>query len=352
MHDMIQARLRPVLILGPTAGGKSDFAVALAEALQAQGEPLPQILGADSMQVYRHMEAGTAKPAPELRARVSHHLIDLVEPTQRFTVHDWLTLAEAQLAALAKQNTRAILVGGTNLYLKALLEGMFASPTGSGHDPVLRAELEQLDNQALHDRLAEVDPASARRIHRNDRKKMIRALEVFTLTGQPISVQQTQWEEHYQFINARHQPSGEQALPGGSTPPGYRYDPILIGLDWPVELINRRINARVKRMFFPTAAPGSAIASLADETARLEQAGMLGEQARLALGYKQVLEHLAGRCSLDQAYEQTKIATRRYAKQQRTWLKRYQGVFWLAAGELPLEAWVSLSVQQIKQVDS
>ena len=351
--------LRPILILGPTAGGKSDLAVQLALALHELGEPLPQILGADSMQVYRHMDAGTAKPSPALRQQVPHHLIDLLEPTQRFTVHDWLTQCESLLAQLAEQQTRAIIVGGTNLYIKAFLEGLFTRDPGipespqatssvdASYDPTLRAQLEQLDNQTMHDQLARVDPASAQRIHRNDRKKMIRALEVFTLTGSPISARQTQWDQHYQAY--KNQPSANAVntdLPAPQPTAEYRHQPILIGLHWPTELINRRINARVKEMFYPRAC-GRDDESLPDETARLEQAGLLGPQARLALGYKQVLEHLAGRCTLDDAFEQTKIQTRRFAKQQRTWLKRYQGVHWLPAGETELRAWVERSVQII-----
>ncbi len=343
---------RPILILGPTAGGKSDFAVQLAQSLQKLGEPLPHILGADSMQVYRHMEAGTAKPSPALRAQVPHHLIDLCQPTDRFTVHDWLTQAEKQLTQLAEQRTRAIIVGGTNLYIKAFLEGLFTreadndhagSSASAGFDPALRAQLEQLDNQSMHDRLAAVDAESAQRIHRNDRKRMIRALEVFTLTGSPISSRQTQWDQHYQaYKNPDAMVNQADEKPGVR----YRHDPILIGLHWPTELINRRINARVKEMFYPQQF-GRSDESLPAETMRLEQAGVLGPQARLALGYKQVLEHLAGRCSLDDAFEQTKIQTRRFARQQRTWLKRYQGVHWLPAGETELSQWVERSVKII-----
>lgn len=352
---------RPLVILGPTAGGKSEFAVALAQALHQRGEALPHILGADSMQVYRHMDAGTAKPSASLREQVPHHMIDLVEPTQRFTAYDWLTLAETKLAELAGNGTRAIIVGGTNLYLKALLEGMFTgsgvesnspddqgtSPTstsGAGHDPQLRAELEPLDNQSLHDRLAQVDPASANRIHRNDRKRIIRALEVFTHTGKPISSLQTQWDEHYQFTkNTDTQPASS---PGSPAVTGYRHNPILVGLHWPTEIINQRINLRVRQMFYPEKV-GLKDESLPAETERLEQAKLLGPQARLALGYQQVLDHLAGHCSMEDAFEKTKIGTRRYARQQRTWLKRYQGVLWLPAHELPLEAWVHKTLEVI-----
>ena len=295
---------RPLVILGPTAGGKSELAVLLAERLKGE------VLGADSMQVYRHMDAGTAKPEPELRARAVHHLIDVVEPTERFTVHDWLTRAEPLIAALRARGVRPIVVGGTNLYLKALLEGMFEGPA---EDAAFRAAMEAVPLSELRARLAQVDPAAVERIDPNDRRRTVRALEVFHLTGTPISELQTQW---------RFNAGGER----------YRHDPVLVGLDWPVELINRRINERVKRMFLP-AVSGSAAESLPDETRRLEAAGLLGPQAREALGYKQVLQALRGELTMDEAFERTKIETRRFAKQQRTWLKRYRGVHWLRASD-------------------
>ncbi len=294
MPPMLTAR--PILILGPTAGGKSELAVAVAERLGGE------VLGADSMQVYRHMDAGTAKPEPDLRARAPHHLIDIVEPTERFTVHDWLTRAEPLVDGLRARGATPVIVGGTNLYLKALLEGLFEGP---GQDAAFRAAMEAEPLPALRERLLAIDPAAAGRIDANDRRRMTRALEVHRLTGRPISALQTQWE------------------PG----PAYRFDPVLIGLHWPAEAINPRINARVKQMFFPD--DGSE--SLPDEAARLEAAGLLGSQAREALGYKQVLQALRGEVSMGDAMERTKIETRRFAKQQRSWLKRYRGVRWLDA---------------------
>ncbi|MEE9212977.1 MAG: tRNA (adenosine(37)-N6)-dimethylallyltransferase MiaA [Phycisphaeraceae bacterium] len=315
--------MRPIVLLGPTGGGKSELAVALAERLDRQNG---QIISADSMQVYRHLDAGTAKPPPHLRGRVPHHLIDLVEPTERFTVADWLQRADALIERLLSQQVRPIVVGGTNLYIKALLEGLFDGPP---HDPELRAQLAALPAADLHERLEQIDPAAAERIHPNDRKRLTRALEVFELTGKPISQWQQQWQN------------------SAESPARYRHDPILIGLDWPVEEINKRINARVKQMFYP-AACGFASESLPDETRRLEASNLLGPQAREALGYKQVLDWLGGRCTLDQAFEQTKILTRRFAKQQRTWLRRFVGVRWLAAAELSPTELASRAVQMVQ----
>jgi tRNA dimethylallyltransferase len=253
--------------------------------------------------VYRHLDAGTAKPTAQQRETVPHHLIDIVEPTEQFTVADWLAGAEALIAELHHRSRLPIVVGGTNLYLKALLEGMFEGPPA---DQAFRQSLAVESAADLHKRLTSVDPLVAGRIDRNDRKRIIRALEVHHLTGRPISALQTQW--------------------GPGTEP-YRHDPILLGLRWSTQEINRRINARVKQMFHP--ADGSQ--GLIEETRALLEAGRLGPQARQALGTRQVLEYLAGRCTEDEASERVKIETRRYAKAQRTWLKRYRGVHWLEA---------------------
>ncbi|MEX0652764.1 MAG: tRNA (adenosine(37)-N6)-dimethylallyltransferase MiaA [Phycisphaeraceae bacterium] len=311
---------RNIVILGPTAGGKSELAVALAERLEGE------VLGADSMQVYRHLDAGTAKPEPSLRARAPHHLIDIVEPTERFTVADWLARAEQTLADLHARGRRAIVVGGTNLYLKMLLEGMFRTDADTGHAPAFRATLDAVATPQLHERLLRIDPAAADRIHPNDRLRLVRALEVHHLTGQPISALQTQWQP------VRN-----------SKPETRNFE--LIGLDWPRDAINQRINARVKLMFFPAACGLADVESLPDETRRLETAGLLGHpgtQAREALGYKQVLAALAAERgqptdrrirTMEDAFEQTKVLTRRFAKQQRTWLRRYHNVNWLAMTE-------------------
>ncbi len=309
-----------MVILGPTAGGKSELAVALAEyGHTLDGHP-GEVISADSMQVYRHMDAGTAKPKPALRRRAAHHMIDCVEPTERFTVHDWLQRTNRLIEQLRAAGKRPIIVGGTNLYLKALLEGLFDGPPA---DPALRDRLAAMTTEALHTELAEVDPPAADRIHRNDRKRLTRALEVYHHTGAPISSFQQQWE--------RSPATGRAAGSTAAMGPGrYHHDPILIGLTWPAALINRRINRRVRDMFHPEPDtwPGEPLPA---ETARLEAAGLLGPQAREALGYKQVLAALAGHGTMGDAEEQTRIQTRRFAKQQRTWLKRFEGVRWIEA---------------------
>lgn len=322
---------RPILILGPTAGGKSTLAVVLAERLGADGAA---VLGADSMQIYREMDAGTAKPTPDQRRRAAHHLIDIVDPTDRFTVADWLQRADALLAELMGQGIVPIVVGGTNLYIKALLEGLFDGPP---MDPDVRAALSELPAPALHARLQQVDPVAAERIHANDHRRLVRALEVFDATGRPISTWQTQWQD-------------EQVRDASATGPGpistaYRHDPIIIGLEWPAASLSRRINLRVKAMFHPADVEPELAAqvvpageSLPDEALRLAAAGRLGRQAGQALGYRQVLACQAGGQPMAVAFEQTKIRTRRFARMQRTWLRRFRGVHWLPAEGLPEEA--------------
>ena len=313
--------VRPLVILGPTAGGKSDLAAALAK--RSGGF----VVGADSMQVYRHLDAGTAKPPPSLRERVPHEMVDVVEPHEKFTVHDWLHRADALIEAGIASGRTPVVVGGTNLYLKALLKGLFDGP---GQDDAFRASLTGVPDAELHARLARVDPPAAERIAVADRQRLTRALEVQHLTGTPISTWQTQWAEE------------------AAAQTTYRHDPVLIGLRWSVEDINPRINLRVKAMFFPDKVDAQLAAdvcirgeSLPDEVARLDAAGLLppGSQCAEALGYKQVLAAIAPERhpraadplikNLDDAFERTKILTRRFAKQQRTWLKRFRGARWV-----------------------
>lgn len=285
-------RKRIIVVLGPTAGGKTALGLAIAQRFGGE------IVSADSMQVYRGLDAGTAKPNDAERNAAVHHLIDCVDPTQRFTVADWLGRTEALIADMHARGVVPVVVGGTNLYLKALLEGMFEGPPT---DDDFRGSLDGIDAPQLHERLRTIDPEAFARIAPNDRKRIIRALEVHHATGKPITELQREWSDT---------PDRE-----------YRHDPILIGLRWSVEAINRRINARVKTMFDA--------GGLIEETRRLSDAGQLGTQAAEAIGTKQVLEHLAGRCTEDEARERVKIDTRRYAKSQRTWLRRYRGVHWI-----------------------
>ena len=292
---------RPViLILGPTAGGKTALSLALAQRLPGGGE----IVSADSMQVYEGMDIGTAKATPEERAQVPHHLIDLVEPDESFTVNDWLTAAQSAIADIRRRGRWPVVVGGTNLYVKAFLDGLFQGPPANEG---LRAALAALPTEELHRRLAAVDAAAAQRIHPNDRKRLTRALEVFEATGRPISEWQRQWDD------VSERPGGNGLGDDLAEPGAGCADVAVVGLDWPVEAINPRINARVKAMV---------AAGLVEEARRLWASGGLGRQAREALGYKQLIEHFEGRATLEEAVEQIKVETRRFARKQRTWLKR------------------------------
>ncbi len=299
---MTDALARPViLIVGPTAGGKSALALALAQQLPEHGE----IISADSMQVYRGMDIGTAKPTLAERQLVPHHLIDIVEPDEPYSVDDWLSAALRLVEEIRGRGRRPIIVGGTNLYVKAFLEGLF---DGSPPDQALRAQLAEWNTEQLHAEVSRIDPVIAERIHRNDRKRLTRAIEVYRATGTPLSAWQSQW--------------GSAAS---------RRDVLLIGLGWPVETINRRINARVRTMIE---------AGLVEEVRRLHGAGRLGRQAREALGYKQLIAAIEGRAALDDAIERIKIETRRFARKQRTWLKSFRhhpGSLWIDCSDDPAQ---------------
>ena len=295
---------RTVLVLGPTAGGKSALAAELALRMPGGGE----CVGADSMQVYAGMDIGTAKPTEEERRGVPHHMIDVADPHGgAFTLADWLEGAHAAIDAIHARGRHAVVVGGTNLYVKSLMDGMFDGPPP---DPALRAQLEAQPTETLRRELERHDPIAAARIHPNDRRRAVRALEVWTATGQPISALQRQWED------------APRTLPHGWH---------VVGLEWPVELINQRINVRVRAMVE---------AGLEAEVMRLLAKGPLNRQAVEAVGYREVLRHFAHECSMDQAEEDIKARTRRYARQQRTWLRRFkaiQGAIWVDAPRVSTE---------------
>ncbi len=283
-------------MLGATASGKSELALRVAEVVGGE------ILSVDSMQVYRAIDVGTAKPTAEEQGRVAHHLIDVVEPSESFTVARFVELADAIIADAARRNVPLIATGGTPLYYKALFEGMFDGP---GESSDVRERLRLLGNDELHRRLSAVDPTAAARIHLNDSRRLIRALEVYELTGQPISSFQTEWAE------------GKQ-----------RHAATWFGIEWDREALNRRINARVKAMI---------AAGWVEETKQLlTKFGVLSKTAGEATGYRELIDHLAGRLTLDDAIEQIKISTRQLARRQIKWIRRFPGVTWLN-GEMPLE---------------
>lgn len=290
------------VIVGPTAGGKSALALALGQAIESLTGATGEIVSADSMQIYRGMDIGTAKPTRHERDTRPHHLIDLVEPLEAFSVDEWLERANRAIDEIRARRCVPIVVGGTHLYVQALLYGLFDGPPA---DEALRAELSQSSIEELRAELERIDPQSAARLHPNDRRRTIRAIEVSRATGQPLSALQREWE--------------------GRAP---RSDARLVGLEWPVDAINRRINARVRRMVEE---------GLVDEARALWETDRLGPQAREALGYKQLIAHFEGRVPCDEAIERIKIETRRFAKNQRTWLRRLRatpGATWLEGPDL------------------
>jgi tRNA dimethylallyltransferase len=304
------------IIIGPTAGGKSDLAVEVAHLLPRQTPPAApgEVVTADSVQIFRRLDIGSAKPTADERRGIPHHLIDIIDPTEQFTVADWLSLANRTIDDIRSRARTPIVSGGTHLYIKALLDGLFQGPEP---DPALREQLRAQGLPALRRQLQDIDPAAAARIHPNDERRTIRALEVYHQTGTPITHLQTQWDR------------------------GPRQDCVLIGLDWPAELLSRRINARVKTMIER---------GLIEEVHALWEQRRFGPQSREALGYKQLIAHFEGRATLEESIEAIKIETRRFAKNQRTWLRRLRttpGSVWIDAAAVPREDWPGIALRAI-----
>lgn len=274
-----------------------------------------EIVTADAFQIFRGMDIGTAKPTADERRGVPHRLVDIVDPREAFTVAHWLHAANAAIAEVRLRGAVPIVVGGTHLYVKSLLDGMFEGP---GADEALRERLRAMPLATLRAELEVVDPAAAARIHPNDERRTVRAIEVYRLTGTPISAHQKQWDV-------------EEGA--GSD----RDDRVLIALEWPVDVLNTRINARVKEMV---------ARGLVDEVRGLWEAGAFGQQSREAVGYKQLIEHFergaAKHPTLEEALEQVKIKTRHVGKAQRTWIRRLRmtpGARFIDAATLAPEEW-------------
>lgn len=282
-----------ILILGVTAGGKGKLAFELAKKIDAE------IISIDSMKVYRRMDIGTAKPSKEIQKQINYHLIDVVEPSQSFSVDIFLNLAEQALKQIESKNKSVIAVGGSAMYIKAMLYGIFEGPgTNEQIRRQLKGQITQTSLAELYKQLTAVDSDAADRIHPNDEKRIIRALEVYHLTGKPISSYQQQFDSP--------QPKGNWKI---------------IGLHREKTDESRRINARVKKMFQ---------AGLIDEVKNLlAEDKPLSIQARSAIGYAEIIDYLAGKETLEKAIEKIKINTRRFAKAQRTWFKTFKNVHWL-----------------------
>ena len=294
--------VRLLVIAGPTASGKTALALEVARRLNAE------IISADSQQVYRHFDIGTAKPSASELAEIPHHLISVVDPLEDFSAARFGKMADVAIADIHARGKRAIVVGGTGLYLRVLLHGVMPGPS---RDEALRAELEAFadkeGNEALHKRLAQVDPVTAAKHPVQDRLRVIRALEIHQLTGKPAS----EHRDEHAFAADR-----------------YPYDLFILNPER--ERVYAAINARTSRMF---------ASRLVEETRSLVQRGYREAAPMRAVGYLQALEVIDGKRSLAQAIQDTAQATRHYAKRQLTWFKKEKG----ARNVTPAEALATIT---------
>ena len=288
-----------VCIVGPTAVGKTEIAIQLAQRLNAE------IVSLDSRQTYRQMDIGTAKPTVAQQRAVRHHLIDCVNIDEVFTAADYQRLADHALREIGQQGKRGLIVGGAGLYFRALLDGLFEGP---GADAAIRTRLQQEAKEhgatVLHERLRNCDPISADRIHPNNLVRVIRALEVYELTGEPISSLQGQWET--------------------SEP---RYPFRAFGLNMPRETLYRRIESRADQMI---------VAGLIEEVKALIDAGYSRDcTAMQSFGYKEIVDYLDGKHRRDEAIALLKQNTRRFAKRQLTWFRQDSRIEWVDTSQYP-----------------
>jgi len=282
-----------MILCGPTASGKTALAMRLAEEVPCE------IISADSRQVYREMDIGTAKPSPDERRLVPHHLIDVVCPDQTFNASDYAGLAHAAIKTISRQRKLPLVVGGTGLYLQVLTAGLLDSP---GADEALREELQHFELQhgvgSLHRRLQEVDPRMAERLQPRDQVRIIRALEVHALTGETLS-----------SLQLRHRFAEKP------------YRPFWLGVNVERNELYRVIEERVERMF----AEG-----LVEEVSALLASGYRRDlKAFKTIGYREVIQYLNKELTLEDAVNTVKINTRRYAKRQMTWFRKNPAILWV-----------------------
>lgn len=286
-----------ICIAGPTASGKTALAVELAKELEGE------VVSCDSMQVYRRMDIGTAKPTVEERQGIVHHMIDVAEPEEDFSVSRYCALAAPIVEDIIARGKAAIIAGGTGLYMDALIRGnVFAPFPATGVREALEAEAASQGIQVLFDRLAAVDPSAAARLHLSDKKRIIRALEVYLETGETIT-------EHNRKT---------QLLPP-------KFSPLWLGLDFEDRsALYQRIDRRVGLMLE---------AGLIGEIQGLLSGGIPPKcTAMQAIGYKEFVAALNGECTIEEAADQVRQSSRRYAKRQLTWFRRNKSIHWLACG--------------------
>ncbi len=279
-------------LTGPTASGKTTVGIELARQLGAE------IISLDSMALYRGMDIGTAKSTPQECQAVRHHLIDIIEPNEEFSVAQYLQAADAAARDIQLRRKQVLFVGGTALYLKVILRGLFSGPSA---DWKLRCELEEIARiegpAALHRRLQEVDSTAAAKLHPNDVRRVVRALEVHQATGRPISSFQQQFDRGRPALQCR-----------------------VFVLDWPRDKLDERMARRVDEMF---------AAGLVEEVRGLTAAGNLSRTAAQAVGYREVLEHLRGQRDLAATIALVKLRTRQFVKRQMTWFRSLSECRWV-----------------------
>lgn len=250
-----------------------------------------EIISLDSMAIYRGMDIGTATPAPEQLEQALHHLINILDPVEDFSVSSYVTRAHRLVGTIREAGREVLFVGGTPMYLKAMLRGLYTGPPADWEfRNQVKKEIARVGIEALHERLSQVDPLSADKLHKNDVRRIIRALEVYRLTGEPISHRQLQFEEGVDATRCR-----------------------VFALGWPRRKLHQRIDARVEWMFQ---------AGLVDEVQRLlSRHGKLGRTASQAVGYREVMEYLRGAFSLGEAKDRVRVRTHRFARRQETWFR-------------------------------
>jgi tRNA dimethylallyltransferase len=272
-------------LTGATASGKTEIGIKLCEMLDAE------IVSLDSMAIYREMNIGTAKPTQEIRDYIPHHLLDIVDPVESFSVSQYRQRAIEVVTDILGRSKEVLFVGGTALYLKALVRGIFDGPPADWEfRNQVEAEIETAGIEALHERLKLVDPLSAHKLHPNDKRRMIRALEVFHITGKPISHWQNEFEEGREADECR-----------------------VFSIRHEREALHKRIELRVRDMFKH---------GLVDEVKHLlDKWNSLSQTASQAVGYREVIEHLQTNCNLDETIEKVIARTRQFARHQETWFR-------------------------------
>jgi tRNA dimethylallyltransferase len=298
--------MKPVVVLGPTASGKSDSCMATAIA---NGNT--ELVVCDAMQVYKRMDIGTAKPTVQDQAQVPHHCIDLVNPNERFTVSDYQVKARAAVADITSRGKNALVVAGTGLYLTSLIDEL----SFPGEWPEVRRELQQEpDVSRLYRQLKELDPEAASKIERSNRRRIERALEVCIGSGKPFSATGP----------------GTGAYPDNGV--------VQIGLLWPREMLVARVEQRVYNMMD---------AGFLDEVQQLRKDGNMSHTAKQALGYAELLRHLEGKCTLDQAVGDIVVHTRQFAVRQERWFRRDPRITWVNIERDPVSEIGSVLAQHL-----